>query len=536
MSRGGPRPTAFLVLAAAALAGCERSNAPAAAPASGDRHGGIAVACAPSLPQLLDPFVSPDQMAADLRLLLFTPLVLYDTAAGFVPHLASAWHWSDDGRSLTFDLRTGVTWHDGTPLTASDVAWTLGIARDTAYAYWAGQDFADVRSITTPDSTHVQLTYGRPPVSGLEPYAALPILPRHLLDTIPAARFARADFQRAPVGSGPFRFGGRTPEGYLEFDRYDAYPEALGGALLDRIVMRAVPESSTLLIELQTGNVDVCLGSASLAPDVQRNTDLHALAVEPVAVHLVALDTRKPPLQDARVRRAISAALRRQDIAATVSPLARPARTFLPVGSQWTDATLEQPDADSTLAVALLDSAGWSRTGADGIRRNDQGQPLQFTIVAPQQFQTELTVVQAQLRRVGIDAQLRFLEGSAFVGIIQNPATRPTAMAIGITPDKYLAPDPYYELHSGTDSNLASYRNASVDSAIDALEATADTTRRRTLYRELQDRVAEDVPYVYTIYLPRLLAVGPRLQDVRADRNGPFASVTSWWIPANRRR
>jgi ABC-type transport system substrate-binding protein len=103
-------------------------------------------------------------------------------------------------------------------------------------------------------------------------------------------------------------------------------------------------------------------------------------------------------------------------------------------------------------------------------------------------------------------------------------------MALAFTPTKIQAFDPYSELHSDGYSNLASYSDARVDSMVEALHVSRDAEERRALYRGLQRRVAEDVPSIYTIYIPRVLAVGARLANVNLDPSGPFAHAAAWRV------
>lgn len=502
-----------------------------------ERAGGIAVVCSSVLPESLNAFTSADLVAADLRLLLFTPLVLYDSAGGVRPHLARRWEWQDEQRELRLHLRDDVRWHDGQPLTAEDVAWTLRAAADSSFTYSGWGDLRTVRGIVVRDPTTVDVRFAAPFVAGLEPFIQLPILPVHLLRDVPASEFSRADYHRAPVGSGPFRFAARTLDGALHFDRFTAFPEELGRALLDRIVLRRVPEPSVIMIELQTRAVDLCLAGSSLAQQVGAAAGLRALGLAPTGVQVLYLSVRRTPFTDARVRRAVSAALLREQIAATVSPLARPARTYLPAGAErWLDPDLLEPDADSAYAAALLDSAGWNAAGVNGIRRNAAGEPLRFTIAAPPAFEVPLTVVQAQLRRLGMDARLQFMEGAAFVAMIRDPAARADAMALSLFPDKLQFPSPRAQLHASGSVNLSGYANPRVDSLIQRLDSPMDDAERARIYHEIQRHVAEDVPIVYVAYFPRMLAIGPRLQGVSADLNGPFSAATSWWIPPSQRR
>jgi peptide/nickel transport system substrate-binding protein len=316
--------------------------------------------------------------------------------------------------------------------------------------------------------------------------------------------------------------------GELVLERWDAFPAELGKAQLARLVFRTIPERSTQLIELGTGNVHACVLGASAADEVRSTAGLEALPVGPNSVQMLPLRNDQPPFDDARVRRALSAALDRGAIAGVLSSVASPAGNMLPRDNPYRDTALNQPDADPALAAALLDSAGWHRRGRDGIRVNDQGAPLTFRLVAPQAFQEPLTVIQAQLRNVGVDVRLELLEFATYVGLIEDPASRPPAMALVMAPSKVQYFDPFSELHSDGYSNYSLYRSSQVDSLVDVLRRTFDERQRGEIYRGLQQRVRDDVPTIYTVYVPRIIARGSRLQGVRPGLDGPFASVQEW--------
>lgn len=492
-------------------------------------RGGIVVTCSPAPLVSLNPFTASDQLSSDFRLVLYTPLVLYDDRGGFRPYLAKTWEWADSDRTLTLRLRDDVRWHDGQPVSAEDVAWTIRAAAEPRYAYPGGGDFETVEDVQVVDSSAVRIHFRRRFAPGLEPFVALPILPKHLLEDVPPEELAKADYNRAPVGSGPFRFAGRDPDGTLRFARFDDFPAALGRPSLDGLVFRNIVDRATMLVELKTRSVDVCIAGSSIAKDVEADPSLEGLALPPSALVVVPLNTRRAPFVDARVRRALSAALDRAELAAVMSPLAKPATTFLPKGSPAIDPAAGEPDADSALAAALLDSAGWSRDGS-GVRSNGRGEPLRFDLVGPQQAEDVLTAVQAQLRRLGFDPQLQLLEAATFFQVIDDPKRRPSAMVLMFLPDHLISPDPTADLRSDGESNLAGYANPGVDSLLDRLRLSADSAERQRIYSDLQRYVAADVPIVYTEYVPRILVVGPRLTGVQTDANGPFATLMDWRI------
>ena len=520
-----PPPRLLPLVAAALLCG---PLPPAAARAQATR-GTTAVVCLQAAPATLDPLVSPDLGASDLRLLLYTPLVLYDGAGGLRPYLATRWQWSADRRELTLDIRPDVRWHDGRPVTADDVAFTLRAAADPVRLQGARPPL-EIDSVAVLGPTALRVRFRTPQAAGLEPLVTVPVLPAHLLADVPAADFARAPFNRAPVGSGPYRFVRRDADGSLELERSPDFPAALGRPAIERLVLRIIPEAAAVATALATGEADACIGAAALFQQVHRGSGLTVLPVPPTVIQAIPLNTKHPPLDDPRVRRALSAALDRRQIAAVVSPLARPAGSLLPDGSRWLDPALAQPDAEPRLADSLLAAAGWRRLAADGIRHDARGAPLRIELVAPPAFQAPLTVVQAQLRRVGVDVALRTMEWAAYVGVLLNPAARPDAMALSYSPDRVLFPDYTDQLASSSGRNLSSYANPAVDSIVARLRTVLPDRERGALYRALQEHIARDVPTLYTVFVPRLALVTPRLTGVRVDLNGPFASIVDWRV------
>jgi len=502
-------------------------------------RGGTAVVCLPTAPGSLDPFVSPDLSSRELAALLYTPLVRYGTGEAYRPYLARSWRWSADRRALTFDLRTDVTWHDGERVTALDVAFTIRRAADPAFGYPGAGDFAGVDTVVAGDSATVTVRFGRPPVSGLEPFAdGLPILPAHLLGGLGPEAFAAAAYHHEPVGSGPYRLApGSDPGGGIRFERWDGFPEELGPARLDALEVRVVPDAATREAELRSGGVDACVITASQAAAVDSIKDVRTLTVPPVLTQFLILDTARPPVRDVRVRRAISAAIDREELAAVVSPAASPARGPLPAGHPYADPDALQPDADSALADSLLTAAGWrAGDGSGDPRVGPGGRRLDLTVAAPPQMRDAVTVLQAQLGRAGIRVEPRLMDFASLVGVLQDPERRPPAVLLGSAPAHRLRPDFYTSLVTGGPTNASSYSSAEVDSAVARLASTTDSDVVAAQYRILQERVAADLPVVYTIRVPHVLAVRPRLRGVEAGPAGPFAAVGSWWIPEGERR
>src|SRR5258705_1813768 len=160
-------------------------------------------------------------------------LARYDSSLVARPYLARAWHWSDGGRTLTFELRTDVRWHDGRATTARDVVWTLDAARDPATGYPRHADLVSVTTVTAPSDSTVVLRFSH---AAQQSAASIPdvltdlaIVPAHLLSDVPHARLREAAWNVKPIGNGPFRFVLHEPNRRWVFERNSGFPAALAG-------------------------------------------------------------------------------------------------------------------------------------------------------------------------------------------------------------------------------------------------------------------------------------------------------------------
>lgn len=516
-----------------AVDGAERARAAAE---ETPREGGTAVVVGREIPSTLNPLATDDYVASQLeKHLLFTTLVRLDSASRVRPYLAESWELSEDGTRILFRLRDDVRWHDGTPTTAADVAFTFRAAKDPEVAFpnrawfdlWEAVEVLDPHTARFTVRPHAEPLYG---------WSQLPILPRHLLEGVAPADLATHAFgTERPIGNGPFRFVERVGTERWVFEANESFPEGLGGRpRLDRLVYRAVPDAGTSIAELGTGAVHLHL---DLPPDrvdrVREAPGLRVLTHPSRTFLFMAWNGQRPPFADASVRRALTHALDR----ATILRAAREGLGTVATGpvapghwaydSAWTPLAYA-PDS----ARRLLEAAGWRDADADGVREKD-GRPLEFELVTnPNRVREDIAViVQSQLAAVGAAVEVRVREPSALGAAITSPERRYDAALLGFDQDPVLDERAMWSCDRvGQPFQFTSYCNPALDPVLDSIPLTVDREVRRRLIRRFHEMLAADQPVTWLFFEEVATGARTELAGVRPDARGEFATVTRWWL------
>jgi ABC-type transport system substrate-binding protein len=273
---------------------------------------------------------------------------------------------SADGKTLTFKLKRGLKWSDGTPLTAADVAFTVATIKDPKANSEYLSTFAEVASVDAPDDATAIFHLTKPHGQALEDYfssRSAAILPKHLLA---GTDVNTAPYLELPVGAGPFRYTKWVRGDRVELERNPYY--ALGTPKLDRIVYKMIPTEAGTITALRTGEVDVAL-SATYPDYVPVASDPTIKVITRVGVRpsRLTINVTRPVLADVNVRHALRLATDRASILQ---------RSYLGAGA-LAESMVDLSDPyvariphvayDVAAANALLDRSGWKR-GADGVR------------------------------------------------------------------------------------------------------------------------------------------------------------------------
>lgn len=521
------RPAGFLACILVALLGCTEQTKQGS-----ERTVVIGVL---SDPKTLNPLSGTSVLALDITKRIF--LKLADVRGDFLsfePRLAESWTFDPDSLAITFTLRRDATWEDGVPVTAADVHYTWLLQTDTLVA-WAGRKLKErIRDVQVVDDHTVRFIFtNRYPYQLMDANEGV-ILPKHLLEKIPRDSIRTADFGQHPVGNGPFRLSKWVHGQYIALERNPAYYEK-GKPQLDRVVWRIVPDMTTLVTQLKSGEID-CLESIPMdaLEDIEANhPEIRIHRFQSRGMTFIAWNLQNPIFADVEVRRALGFAVNGSEIIQTLwRGLAEPAAGPMPPILWAHDPSLEPLPFDPNRAIRMLNAAGWVDTDGDGIL-DKNGRAFEFSMTANQGAQVRidvLTMVQAQLRRIGVRVKPQVLEWNAFIQQIVRGEFESCVMGWKVDERPDLTRFWRSDAAPPAGFNLARYSNPRVDQLIDEARNTTDTETARGLWYECQRIIYNDQP-IYFLAVPyEILAVHERFCNVRPNGIGTFVNVRDWYV------
>lgn len=437
----------------------------------------------------------------------------------------------DGGMDVTWKLRPGVRWHDGTPHTSADVQFTVAAINKGDWKPESVDGFDRISSVDTPDSLTAVVHYR-------EVYAPYLLqfvrgtLPRHVL----AGRDLNtaADYNRAPLGTGPYRVKEWKTGEHILLERVPGYWQ--GDAKIRQLLFRFVANTTTRINLLKAGEVHLVallpwdkVREVAQVPGVRLNRVL-GNGYE----HVTLNQRRVPAFRDVRVRRALAHAVDRDLLVRTILD----GQVSVVNGAIQPLSPAYEPDVrrypyDTVQANRLLDEAGWRR-GPDGLRRRE-GTPLAFTLITQAGFAIRENVAQAlqqAFRAVGVAMQVRLIDGTAISG---------TWFAGDFDAMLHwwqMPADPELTLFFAGDRAPPAGRNINFvdDTALTALlyasDRTADEARRLALLKEAQRRIAELAPEIVLYNTAKVDAVPATLRGFTGNPTnaGPFWNVHAWEV------
>ena len=502
-----PTPAPATSVPATPVAGPTAAPASPTASNAPQKGGSIVVGLAATSIVSLDPHAFSDRASETVGRNMFDALFTRTRTNQAVPELADAFQWIDD-KTVEIKLKKNVTFHNGDPFTADDVAFSFERVMK--------QDIGAPRRFATTGITNV-VKVDDYTVRLLLP-SAYPVLFQNLVHIamVPKAYIQKVGdkgFAAAPVGTGPFKFVSGSLADAIQMERYDKYYGGaaalapVGPAFLDRVTFKVMPEASSRVAALLAGEVQII---ESVPPQLmERLKSAPTLEVQTVGgtrPKLVDMNVTKPPFNDVRVRQAFNIGLDRKLLLKTI---AGDIGELLPgpLSPQDTqvDPTLQPYPFDKAKALALLADAGW-KPGSDGILVKGSDK---FTLVVDSygEYLPLAEAVAGQLRsNLGVDATVRSWDYA-----VLQPLLLKSERLIFVRDWGSASFDPvgYIEAKWRTfvdktalgRANFSLYSNPKVDQLIDTGATEPNVEKRKAIYKEMQRIIFDEAPSIF-LYVP----------------------------------
>lgn len=459
------------------------------------------------------------------KFLTFLELATPNERGELEGRLARSWEHSADYRDWTIHLRTDVRWHDGMPVTAADIAFTVDLWNhpDVLYPenpYESARIVDDSTVILRYKSGSMWHTYWYPGYWTV-------FYPKHLLEDLDPASFNEWEFWQRPVGNGPFRFVRYTPQTSVEFA---ANPDFyLGRPAIDRLVLRLGPESIT---ELLAGNVD--------AMNLENRTAVEAIADDPrfviyyeawddiSTVLALQYDLTDPRLTDPRVRRAFAHAIDRRELNRLQRKWPKLPLVDVPfTESQYWSGTFPEPlTYDPAEAKRLLTEAGWRDEDGDGVRER-RGIEMRIPMIVEGRYEPVAVYAQHQLGQVGVRLEITTLEFSTVMERARAGDFVLSMSYLWVSPDD---PDAGLAVLIGPESPLH-YDNPEAVALVEAALAARTPEALDSIYRELAPIIQTDQPFTFLTFGTEMYIAHRRVRGLSSPfRGNPIWAAGHLWL------
>jgi peptide/nickel transport system substrate-binding protein len=446
-------------------------------------------------PTTFDPRVGVDEASQRLQPLVYSSLFKLDERLDLVGDLATDWETPDPTTYLVH-LRRGVTFHDGRKLTAADVVYTFRSFLDPEFTSGRKGAYRLVASVDEVDAYTVRFRLK-------EPFGSFPI--NLVMGIVPAGATNLASH---PIGTGPYVFVRSIADDRVVLKRFEGYFGAR--ARNPGLVLRIVPDDTMRGLELRKGTVDVVINdlATDIVRDLEARGEVRVTASPGCDYSYVGLNLRDPLLKDVRVRRALAHAV---DRAAIVRYLRRGLATEA-VGIIPSISWAFAPDVpafahDPARAKALLDEAGYPDPDGDGPRTRFT---LKLKTSNVEFVRLQATVLQQDLRRVGVDVEIRSYEFATFLSdVIRGNFQLYTLQWVGVADPDMLRRVFHSAQVPPAGWNRGFFADPEVDALIDRATRSVDRDERTRLFGDAQRRIAAAVPYISLWHKTNVIVTQP---------------------------
>ena len=483
-------------------------------------YGGVLRVGMQTDPVGLDPHTTQATATRNMLENTYDTLVALDENLEIVPALAESWEVSEDALTWTFNLREGVVFHNGDPLLASDIVYSINRIKDPDIASPRAGDFELIETMEAPDDTTVVMTLSE---------AFSPLLSKLALSLnviVSEAVASESDLNEVVIGTGPFKFVDYVPQTSMTLIKNEAFwgSDADGNALpyLDGIDFSFYPEPTARTTAIQTGNVDFI--EYVPAPDVdilQAAPNVEVVGGLATNFRSLYINAAAEPFDDVRVRQAVSYAIDEQAIVdlalfgtggVAADGTTLPSDTFYGVeSSPYVGRDLEQ-------AQNLLNEAGYP----DGFE-------FDLYVTSTYDFlRSPAEVIQANLADIGVTTNIVAEDWTVYLPkVLESDFTATILGSSGLAdPDDYL----YNVFHTDSSDNFSNFSNPEIDALLEQGRQASDPQERKDIYDEAQALILEQAPHVFLFHSAQYEALGSNVRGFVHYQNTGYLSFRETWL------
>jgi peptide/nickel transport system substrate-binding protein len=498
-------------------------------------------------PRFINPLLAPgNHVDRDLSSLVFSGLMRVDTDGALVPDLAKEVRISDDKKIYTFTLRDNLIWHDGEPLTADDIVYTISSIKDPAFKSPLRVSFSGVDVKRIDDKT-VSFTLPQPFPSFLEALT-VGIIPQHLWYSIPPAQASLAEANIRPVGSGPYIFKMVTKDTAgsirsMTLTRNTKYHGTV--PRITELTFKFYPDFETAFDALKNKNVDG-LGSAPLdaKSDLEKNRSVQLKnLIIPQYNALFFNPEKNPVLKDAALRKALALGIDRDRIIReALQDSGNVVDTPLILNAPSSHEGRMHYGYDPNAAGKLLDDAGWKVDETTKLRNKDKAElTIALTSSDQQENATTAAIIKENWEALGIKVDLQIIDKTK----IKKERIEPREYQVLLFGQILVSnQDAYAFWHSSQyknpGNNLSVLGNKDIDAALEQLRNTNDPAVQTELYKKFETKLTNEVFAIFLYNPTYLYPLGKNVRgadDLKhiAMPSDRFNGITHWYVATKRR-
>ncbi|NCU37742.1 peptide ABC transporter substrate-binding protein [Candidatus Saccharibacteria bacterium] len=476
--------------------------------------------------------------------LLFSSLYSYDETGSLKQDLANKMEVNEAGVKYTVTLRDDVSWHDGNPLGAQDIVFTINLIKNPATRSPLRVNWLDV-SVVAVNETTVEFTL--PATYAAFPHAlTFPVLPEHILKPIAPGAIRESTFSSSPIGSGPFTFRRLQMADTINDHKVvhvAANKDYYGGRpKLDRFEIHAYPDEESLIKALNSGELSGASGLSPVSRD-QITSDRYSVTAQPLHSGVYVLfNLNNPVLKDIKVRRALQAgtdtAQIRKDMGGRVLPLDGP----LLISQLEGDDIPRVADGNIDQAIKLLDEAGWKLNGSYRVKGDEQ---LSFAITTTKnsEFEKVLNSIEKQWQKLGIKVEKTVLDPTVgTVSFVQDVLQARNfdmllyELSIGGDPDVYAY---WHSSQVGQAGyNFTGYSSQRADASLASARSRIEPDLRNAKYKQFVREWQNDVPAIGVYqsileYVSRDSARAVQKDSQVVVESDRYANVQYWTVTSD---